>query len=156
MNFPRVETIGNKKRIYYWNGIVEYTPIPAPDGSETSLEALNPLFRPLAEQLIAELKKRLPGYKIQINNTFRTKEEQIQLRKTSKYASRVSPHCFGLAIDISIIDNKGQAVTKEEQIQKKLDDAASKIGIYWGGWFSTVKEPWHFQIALNWQASVKS
>lgn len=151
VEFPKVEVIGNKKRIHYWNGVVEYIPKPSYDGSETSLDALNPIFKPKAEELIKKLRKKLPEYQIQVNCTFRSKEEQEQLRKTSKYAAKISPHCFGLAIDISVVDKNGQAVTSKDEIKKVLDKTAEELDIYWGGWFSTIKEPWHFQIALVWE-----
>lgn len=153
MDFPKVEQVGNKKRIYYKSQIVEYVPQKSYDGSEISLDALHPKFKPLATQLLVTLKNKLPKYRIQVNCTFRTKEEQEELRKKNpKTAAKISPHCFGLAIDISIVDQNGKAVTSQPEIQKKLEEAAEEVGIYWGGWFSSVKEPWHFQIALNWEA----
>jgi len=54
-------------------------------------------------------------------------------------------------VDISIVDKNGKAVTSEPDVQKVLEAVAKKLGIYWGGWFRTIKEPWHFQIALKWQ-----
>ena len=155
MKYPEVGQEGEYKVIKYkdMTMTVKYKPKPAPDGSETSLEALHPIFQPKAKLLVNELKKKFAQleYRVQVNCTFRSKEEQEKLLKTSKYASKVSPHCFGLAIDLSVVNKQGKAVTSQPEVQKILEETAEKLGIYWGGWFSSVKEPWHFQIALKWQ-----
>jgi D-alanyl-D-alanine dipeptidase len=152
---PKYEKLqGAKRRITYPGyAPIEYDTKPTSDGFETNILALHPKFRPLVEKLIATLTKRLDQtkYRIQINNTFRTQEQEEMIKRTnpSVAAKTYSPHCYGMAIDISVVDKKtGAAVTSRPEIQAVLEQVAKELGLMWGGWFKTMtKEPWHFQIA---------
>lgn len=148
--------------VQYNNGkyTIVYRPQKQRDGSEISLDQLHPLFRQKVNRLFADLKKLLgENFYIQVNSTLRTRDEQLQLHKDDpKRAVYVSPHEYGVAIDISVVDKRtGSAVTSRSDIQKLLEQQAKQQDVYWGGWFvSMMKEPWHFQIQKDWQQQYKA
>ncbi len=82
------------------------------------------------------------GIKFTINDGYRTKEQQAELKKTSIYAATCSPHVAEIAIDIHI---EGKSIADAQPDLKKLGDYWKKItGGRWGGdWNGKDHEPWH-------------
>lgn len=165
MEFPKLERLsGSKCRITYPHfAPIEFNTKPASDGYETSIDALHPLFKPKVVKLFDELGKALgKNYRIQVNNTIRDPEQAQKLAKANpKYSAGLqSPHIFGMAIDISIVEIKsGRAVTSEQAIQNILESAAKKVNAYWGGWFKNMpREPWHFQYGdtITWKKAYET
>lgn len=155
MEYPLVEDLPNgKRKIVYKSGSVEYFPRYV-NGYDISLEALHPKARPKLMEFIQKLSNALEKkYFVQINSAFRTQEEQKKLRASKpSLAAYISPHCFGVAIDFSVIDKTlARSVTSAKEIMTIIERVAREVGVYWGGWFQTIpKEPWHVQIAQNWQ-----
>ena len=81
---PKLEKLNDGRfRVTYPNcKPIEFKSVPDSDGWETSINALHPLFKPKAVALIDALQKKLgSNYKIQINNSLRTKEQEEWLKR---------------------------------------------------------------------------
>lgn len=85
------------------------------------------------------------GINFTINDGYRTKEQQAELKKTSIYAATCSPHVREIAIDIHI---EGKSIEDAQPDLKKLGDYWKKLtGGRWGGdWHGKDHEPWHFDL----------
>ena len=95
------------------------------------------------KQLIAYANKN--GYDVQIISGYRTQAEQKELQK--KYqnepgrVAKNSAHCAGKAIDIKVTKNGEDSDAGYNLLG---DYAKSKLGMRWGGDFSSYRERWHF------------
>ena len=123
--------------------------------SDTRLDSLDPLFKPLAITLLARLlEARIP---VLIVNTLRTQVEQDAA--VARGVSRVqhSKHQDGLAIDVAPYDifalhddDKLQWDTKDP-IWKKIGAIGESLGLRWGGRFEPLNsvgvgwDPGHFE-----------
>lgn len=128
------------------------------------LSKLNPLFleklKIFMNTLFNESKKQLKGQIpiIQINSSYRTIEEQINLYKKNPKTQQQpgnSPHQYGFQLDYSVIDPKTKKViTDQQQIKQQSLKQQSVQGLLHGLQFKNFPpEPWHVQM-LNWEQYV--
>lgn len=108
---------------------------------DTSLDSLDPRFKPLAIELLARCVEAKVA--VRIINTLRTKEEQAaNLAKGVSWVKR-SKHQDGLAIDIAPYlqfalhgENK-LAWDGREAVWQTIGAIGEKLGLRWGGKWST-------------------
>lgn len=121
----------------------------------TSLETLDPVFRPLAERLLARMvEARIP---VLIVNTRRTAQEQADAVARGVSWVPHSKHEDGLAIDIVPYDTYlAHGADKlnwntADPIWLVLGTIGESLGLRWGGRFSPInavgigKDPGHFE-----------
>ena len=115
------------------------------------LELLKPKVRELVEKLINECKNQ--GHQITITQTLRTIEEQDSLYAqgrtkpgniVTKAKGGYSLHNFGVAFDICPIVN-GKAAWSDNELFKKIGEIGVKIGLEWGGTWTSFPDLPHFQ-----------
>jgi|SRR6266850_557489 len=99
---------------------------------------LNPVFEPIARQVIADAQERIseqfPGSIIRPAVTFRDLSAQLEAKKMGKSDLSIGMHQFGLAMDPAIIDEKGDYVANGEDRRYTLfGQVATEHGLIWGG-----------------------
>lgn len=124
------------------------------------IKELHPYVRELAEKLVAECKKQ--GINVKIIDTFRSKERQDYLygqgRKNVPYArpgnivtqargkDMSSYHNWRLAFDV-IHNKKGDEYNTA--ILNKIGPIGEKLGLEWGGRWTTMTDRPHFQYTFG-------
>ncbi len=122
---------------------------------DTSLDSLDPVFKPLAFALLARLTEaRIP---VVIVNTRRTDAEQATAIATGVSWVKRSKHQDGLAIDICPYEsyvmggsNKLEWETKNP-VWLKIGQIGEALGLRWGGRFKPMNDlgigidPGHFE-----------
>ncbi len=115
------------------------------------LELLKPKVKELAEKLINECKQQ--GHQIVVTQTLRTIEEQDALYAqgrtkpeniVTKAKGGYSLHNFGVAFDICPIVNR-KAEWNDNELFKKIGEIGMKIGLEWGGTWTSFLDLPHFQ-----------
>src|SRR5947209_373213 len=115
------------------------------------LELLKPKIKKMAENLMDDCKKQ--GYQITITQTLRTIEEQDALYAqgrtkpgniVTKAKGGYSFHNFGVAFDVCPVVN-GKAVWDDNELFKKIGEIGIKIGLEWGGTWTSFLDLPHFQ-----------
>lgn len=97
-----------------------------------SLDELDPIFRPLVDQLLANVREA--GIPISIICTGRSQAEQDANVAHGVSQVKVSKHQQGLAIDIcphSLLDKKGWAPA--DPLWWKIAGIGLSLGLRWGG-----------------------
>ncbi len=124
---------------------------------DTSLDSLDPVFKPLAFALLARLTEaRIP---VVIVNTRRTEAEQEHAIATGVSWVKVSKHQSGLAIDVAPYEiyalhgaNKLKWDT-HDPVWVAIGKIIESIGLRWGGRFHPIndigvgKDPGHGEYA---------
>jgi len=127
------------------------------------LNSLHPQAKQLAEKLIAECGKL--GLEIKISSTWRTKAEQDALyaqgrtKPGSIITNAVYPqsqHCWGTAFDFFRNDGVKNPNTGKvdgwydgDSFFTKVGRIGEKIGLEWGGSWTSFKDKPHFQLKGN-------
>lgn len=108
---------------------------------------LNPKLQRALVKLVNYAEKN--NIKISYNSTFRTNEEQKDLKRRKGSIAATpghSPHEKGWAVDLSTTSINGSTRTNREN-QALLGAYWESLGYRWGGHFQNfAKEPWHFDI----------
>ena len=110
---------------------------------DTSLESLDPSFRPKAEQLLNEAKGK--GILLRVINTRRTATEQAINLKNGVSWVQHSKHQDGLAIDVcpyELLHEKGWK--PESPLWQQIGEIGKSLGLKWGGDWK-VKDLGHFE-----------
>lgn len=103
----------------------------------TELNMLNPVFRTKVYELLARLTEA--KILVRIINTFRTTEQQAELRKKGVSWVARSKHQDGLAIDLCPIKffAPGQAMKLNwdgtDPVWEEIGLIGEKLGLIWGG-----------------------
>jgi peptidoglycan LD-endopeptidase CwlK len=127
--------------------------------SASNIATLLPPVRPLAVQLLQDLRAAGIGAKI-ISGT-RTYEEQdvLYAQGRTRGGTRVtnaraghSNHNFGVAFDIGIFDANGK-YWEESPAYAKAGEIGKKLGLLWGGDWRMGDEP-HFEYRPAWAAAL--
>ena len=131
-----------------------------------TLEKLDPDFRPVVEQIIADA--LAVGIKLAVTATRRTIAEQDRLyaqgrtapgKKVTNAKGGQSPHNFGLAFDFCPLNKAGGLDwNAPKSVWTKVGEIAESHGMTWGGRFKTlldlphVEHPGWRQVRADWQA----
>ena len=116
-----------------------------------NLNLLKPKVKALATRLIKKCRQQ--EIEIIVTQTLRTLEEQDALyaqgrTKPGKIVTQAkggySFHNFGVAFDICPIVN-GKAEWQDENLFKKIGAIGKKIGLEWGGEWTSFRDLPHFQ-----------
>lgn len=115
----------------------------------TSLDSLDPVFRPLAVTFLARLvEARIP---VVIINTLRTPEEQADAVKRGVSWVAHSKHEDGLAIDVAPLEtyllhgsNKIQW-NAADPIWLQIGRIGEAVGLRWGGRWTKTPDLGHFE-----------
>lgn len=111
----------------------------------------------------AELIKKIEelGYRVVLTSGYRSFGEQLALKKKNKSNASAgsSPHNYGLALDMNIVDSKGiwykKATSKNKWLKTGVPQLANKLGFRWGGNFKSYHDPVHFDVIDNKKYNVK-
>lgn len=121
---------------------------------DRNLSDLHPLLQPLCERFLAECKT--DGLNVIIVETFRdpSREDQLHAQGITKATGKTCKHCFTIngapaskAFDFALLDENNRMIadgTDERYSMAGL--IATKLGMVWGGNFSTVKDYDHVEI----------
>lgn len=115
----------------------------------TSLDALDPRFKPLAIELLARCVEA--GIAVRIINTKRTEEEQRAILARGASWVQRSKHQDGLAIDIcpySVFDLNGPDKLQwdgSDPVWEKIGLLGEALGLRWGGRWAK-KDFGHFEL----------
>lgn len=122
---------------------------------DTTLDSLDPIFKPLAVLLLARLvEARLP---VLISNTRRTDGEQAAAIATGNSHVQHSKHQDGLAIDVvpytiyALHGDQKLLWDTHDLVWVKIGAVGEKLGLRWGGRFAPVNalgigwDPGHFE-----------
>lgn len=133
--------------------------------SRERLTLLSPTFRARVEAMLKVWHKG--GVNVQVSHGYRSHAEQDMLysvgrTKPGKVVTNAkagqSPHNYGLAVDVVIIDDQGKAVwaaSAYKQLWKLASDASVVEGVVWAGNWKSFKEYVHFEEA-DWKLGVKN
>jgi peptidoglycan L-alanyl-D-glutamate endopeptidase CwlK len=119
------------------------------------LDSLKPKVRRMAEQLLAECKKK--GIAVAITQTLRTIEEQDRLyasgrtvpgRIVTQARGGYSMHNYGVAFDVCPIKN-GKADWSDLAAFDRIGAVGSALGLEWGGSWKKFRDRPHFQFTAG-------
>lgn len=122
--------------------------------SSRNISDLHYKLRPIAEKFLTECTKA--GVPVFITDTLRTWEEQANLyaqgrTKPGKIVTKSRPgnswHNFGLAFDIAFKTPPAKGLYEGEWA--KVVAIAKKLGLVWGGDFTTIHDKPHFEYHPN-------
>ncbi len=130
------------------------------------LDALEPDFKAIAEQIIAEA--AAAGIRLVVTSTRRTIAEQNRLyaqgrtapgKIVTKAKGGQSPHNFGLAFDFCPLNESGGLDwNAPKSVWAKVGEIAESHGMTWGGHFKTLLDLPHIEhprwrgVRAEWQA----
>jgi hypothetical protein len=102
------------------------------------LEDLDPAFRPVVSLILADageqIRDEFPGSTIRPAVTFRSLSEQAEARRIGASKLSVGMHNFGRALDVAVIDEKGDYVTDGKDRRYTIFGLWAKAhGAVWGG-----------------------
>jgi peptidoglycan L-alanyl-D-glutamate endopeptidase CwlK len=105
------------------------------------LGELTPCFRQRAELLLERLARR--GYRVQVWETLRT-QARVNLLAARGTGSKRSVHRWGAALDI-VEEDKTPWVANQPGLWEAIGEEAERLGLVWGGRFSTRSDRPHVQ-----------
>jgi len=144
-------------------------PAPLPDTgdlvdprSESNIDSLLPVVRPLARQLIREANEAVSPKTVKITSGYRTYSEQATLYQQGRNGNpgRIvtnappgySNHNFALAFDVTLFDENGSPIW-ESGLYQTIGKIGRGIGLLWGGDWTHADEP-HFEYRPEWAADL--
>lgn len=110
------------------------------------LESLHPYFRDKVLEMIRICRSK--GIELAVVETYRTHAKQTEYKKMGRRYTRSkaghSKHQYGLAVDIvPIIDSIPQ--WKNVRLWRKIGPIGEHLGLRWGGRWSRLYDPGHFE-----------
>ena|ERR1700743_1968461 len=122
--------------------------------TDRKIEDLHPLLEPLAREFLVWCEH--DGLKVIITETFRSpeREDQLHAQGITRATSKTCKHCFMLngqpaskAFDFAVLDSDSRVVTDgTDGRYSHCGEIIEKLGMIWGGNFTTVKDFDHCEI----------
>jgi len=121
-----------------------------------NLSDLNPQVQQLAEQFLTKCKEQKLAVKIIC--TFRTFQEQDALYRIGRdlpgdivtnARGGESFHNYRIAFDAAPVDDKGNIDWNDKELFTKMGEIGETIGLEWGGRFTFIYDPGHFQYTFG-------
>jgi peptidoglycan L-alanyl-D-glutamate endopeptidase CwlK len=132
--------------------------VPVDPRSESNIDSLMPVVRPLARQLIHEANAVLAPKVVKVTSGYRTFSEQKELYDKYKTGGPqaappgYSNHNYALAFDVTLFDENDKPIW-ESALYKTIGKIGRTVGLIWGGDWHSVDEP-HFEFRPEWAADL--
>ena len=100
-------------------------------------------------KFLTELSNLYPGYTLKINSTYRSYQRSLELKtiNTDNASAGNSPHNYAYGLDMNVVDPNGFVFTKSYRkpwVESGIPEIATKLGMRWGGDFSSYVDCVHF------------
>ena len=100
-------------------------------------------------KFLTELSNLYPGYTLKINSTYRSYQRSLELKtiNTENSSAGNSPHNYAYGLDMNVVDPNGFIFTKSYRkpwVESGIPAIATKLGMRWGGDFSSYVDCVHF------------
>lgn len=127
--------------------------VRAASSATSSIEALHPLFQPVARLILADTNAIISPSTIRASSTFRTIQQQGEAKVGGVTNLSIGFHNFGLAMDGAVITPGGVYVTNGADWRYKVFGRIAEMhGCVWGG--SWLNKDWdHVEYASGLKVS---